>query len=803
MEVDPESAAGKSEYRGNTYYFCNKRCKERFEADPDKFLTQSVGATHESPLRKSPAAGQRVTLSVGGMSCASCVANVEKALTSLDGVAGASVNFANERATVEFDPGIISVEDFKKAISGAGYDFLGVHDEETRGSAGDHERETREREYGRLKREFIFAIIGAAIAMLGSFGEMIPGLDIIPRHIMRFILFAVTTPVLFIAGRRFFAGAWSAARHTTTDMNTLVAIGTFSAWAYSTVATFAPRLFAKAGFGNDVYFDTAATIVALILMGKLLEAGAKGRTSEAIRKLMGLKPKTARIVRGGQEIELPIDDVRVGDIVVARPGEKIPVDGVVKEGRSSVDEAMLTGESVPVEKNPGDPVIGATINRTGSFRFEATKVGKDTALAQIIRLVEEAQGSKAPIQRLADKVASWFVPAVIGAAVLTFVIWFIFGPEPAMTFALTNFVAVLIIACPCALGLATPTAIMVGTGKGAESGILIKGAEALETAHRINTIVFDKTGTLTQGKPKVTDIVPAAGISEDVLLGIAASVERGSEHPLGEAIVAMAKEKCAAFAEVSDFEAVAGQGVMASLGDKSLIMGNPKLMNDRGISIQPLAGRAEIFEKEGKTAMFAAADGKLIGVIAVADVMKKSAPDAVRALKSMGIEVVMITGDNERTAKAIAEQAGIDRVLANVLPGDKAGEVGKLQGEGKIVAMVGDGINDAPALAKADVGIAIGSGADVAIESSDITLIRDDLMSVVTAIRLSKRTIATIRQNLFWAFIYNVIGIPIAAGVLYPFFHILLNPMIAAAAMAFSSVSVVSNSLRLRRFGVR
>jgi len=810
MQVDTETAAGSSEYKGKQYYFCNPGCKRRFDADPERFLSKNEHEAMAGPreqclpeddLEKHTGDG-RVTLSVGGMSCASCVANIETALKSLDGVAGANVNFALERATVEFDPDRVGLSDFKRAISAAGYDFLGVRDEGTGGTA-DKERETREREYGRLRREFIFAIIGAALTMAGSFGEMLPGLNLIPRQVMRFILFAIATPVLFVAGRRFFAGAWSAARHGTTDMNTLVAVGTFAAWAYSTVATFFPGIFSGAGFRNDVYFDTAATIVALILMGRLLEARAKGRTSEAIRKLVGLKPKTARIIRDGQEIEAPIEDVLFGDFVVVRPGEKIPVDGVVREGRSSVDESMLSGESIPVEKNPGDQVIGATINKTGSFTFEATKVGKDTALAQIIRLVEEAQESKAPIQRMADKVASYFVPAVITVAIVTAVIWFIFGPAPAATFALLNFVAVLIIACPCALGLATPTAIMVGTGRGAEAGVLIKDAEALETAYRINAVVFDKTGTLTEGRPSVTDILPAEGFSEADLLGFAASVERGSEHPLGEAIVAKAKERGVTLSDASDFEALAGHGVVARLGEKSIVMGNRKLMNDRGVSIESLAARIEALEDEGKTVAFIAADGKLIGAIAAADTIKKSAPDAVRALKAMGIEVAMITGDNERTARAVARKTGIDRAMANVLPGDKAEEVGKLQREGKIVAMVGDGINDAPALAKADVGIAIGSGADVALEASDITLIRDDLMSVVTAIRLSKRTIAIIRQNLFWAFFYNVILIPIAAGALYPFFHILLNPMIAAAAMAISSVSVVSNSLRLRRFELR
>jgi len=589
-------------------------------------------------------------------------------------------------------------------------------------------------------------------------------------------------------------------KHRTSDMNTLIAVGTSAAFIYSTVVTFFPGVFKTFGLNLGVYYDTAAMIITLILLGKMLEAIAKGHTSEAIKRLMGLRAKTARIVREGVELDIPVEEVRQGDWVVVRPGEKIPVDGIVREGLSAVDESMLTGESIPVEKHSGDRVMGATINKTGSFKFEATKVGKETVLAQIIKLVEEAQGSKAPIQRLADRVATIFVPTVILIALATFVIWLIFGPSPAFTFALLNFVAVLIIACPCAMGLATPTAIMVGTGRGAENGILIKNGESLETVHRVTTIVFDKTGTLTQGKPEVTDVAANGGFREEQVLSWAASVEKGSEHPLGEAIVHAAKEKGMQLSRVEAFEAIPGQGVKARIDGQHLLLGNLRLMEDNGVQADGLWHRAEKLAGQGKTPMIVALDGRAAGVVAVADTLKPNTREAVEALHRMGLEVIMITGDNERTAKAVASQIGIDRVLAEVLPWDKSQQVKKLQEEGKVVAMVGDGINDAPALAQADVGIAIGTGTDVAMESSDITLITGDLRAVIAAIQLSKRTIRTIKQNLFWAFIYNILGIPIAAGILYPFWGILLNPMIASAAMAMSSVSVVSNSLRLKRF---
>jgi Cu+-exporting ATPase len=609
---------------------------------------------------------------------------------------------------------------------------------------------------------------------------------------------------------------WGALKHRTANMNTLIGVGTSAAYFYSVAAILNPGFFAAGGRGAHVYFDTAAIIIALILLGRFLEARAKGQTSEAIKKLMGLQAKTARVVRSGGEVDIPVEEVQVGDIVVVRPGEKVPVDGTIMEGYSSVDESMITGESIPVEKKAGDDVIGATINKTGSFRFKATKVGKETALAQIIKLVEEAQGSKAPIQRLADLVSAYFVPAVIGIAAITFVLWYFFGPAPALTFGLLNFVAVLIIACPCALGLATPTAIMVGTGKGAENGVLIRSAEALETAHKIKAIVLDKTGTLTHGQPVVTDVVAASGFSEAGLLSLTASAERGSEHPLGEAIVNAAKGKNLAVSDVSEFNAIPGHGIESRVNGHRLLLGNLKLMQERGVvALDGLESKALELSVEGKTPMFVSIDDKAAGVIAVADTLKPNSREVVSALHRLGLEVVMLTGDNKRTAEAIAKQVGIDRVLAEVLPEHKAREVRKLQDEGKVVAMVGDGINDAPALAQADIGIAIGTGTDVAMEAADITLMSGDLRGLVTAISLSKRTMRTIKHNLFWAFAYNVALIPVAAGILYFVFgqsgtpagldfflgdYGFLNPMLAALAMAASSITVVSNSLRLRGF---
>jgi len=758
--------------------------------EPATLVKAIVGAGYRPVVEK-------VTIPIQGISCASCVATIERALRAAPGVVTVQVNLATNTAAVEFAPATTGVQDLRQIIRGVGYEPLEVAE----GAAAiDSEKAAREREVRTLRTKLM---VGGTLTLPVFLGSMSHWFPWVPETLRNpWVLLVLTTPVQFWVGAQFYRGFWGALRHRTSDMNTLIAVGTSSAYLYSLAMTVLPDFFLARGIAPAVYYETGAVIITLILLGRMLEAIARGRTSEAIKRLMGLQAKTARVVRTGEEMDIPVEEVRIGDLVVVRPGEKIPVDGVVREGASAVDESMLTGESLPVEKRPGDEVIGATLNKTGTFRFETTKVGRDTVLAQIIRLVEEAQGSKAPIQRMADYVASIFVPTVIGIAVLTFGVWWAFGPPPAFLFALLNFVAVLIIACPCALGLATPTAIMVGAGKGAEHGILIRSGESLETAHRIRTVVFDKTGTLTKGQPEVTDIVTGEPRAEgrEELLRLAASLERGSEHPLGEAIVNQAKDEGIALAGVEAFEAVPGHGVRGTVGGRTVLLGNAKLMQDSGIAVDGLVARAEELAGEGKTPMYVAVDGKPAGLIAVADTLKPHSGEAIRALHRLGVEVMMVTGDNRRTAAAIAKQAGIDRVLAEVLPDQKVDEVRKLQAGGTVVAVVGDGINDAPALAQADVGIAIGTGTDVAMAASDITLIRDDLRGVVTAILLSKRTLRTIRQNLFWAFIYNILGIPVAAGVLYPFFGILLNPMVASVTMAMSSVSVVSNSLRLRRF---
>jgi Cu+-exporting ATPase len=737
---------------------------------------------------------------VGGMTCASCVARVEEALSSVPGVIAASVNLASEKATVEYLEGT-GLADMRGAVKDAGYE-LGPEVQALEDVTTAAQREIRV-----LRNRFIVSAILAASIMVLGFSPPFVG--------QPYLLWALATPVQFWAGLRFYRGAWGALKHKTSDMNTLIAVGTSVAYFYSMIAVIFPGLFATGVLELHLYFDTSAAIIALILLGRFLEARARGRTSEALKKLIGMQPKTALVIREGEQREISVEDVQVGDLILVRPGERIPVDGIVRQGYSSVDESMITGESIPVEKKVGDEVIGATINKTGSFQLEATKVGKDTTLARIVRMVEEAQGSKAPIQRLVDVIASYFVPAVIGIAIVTFVIWYFVGPAPALTFALLNFVAVLVIACPCALGLATPTAIIVGTGKGAEHGILIRNSEALERAHQINTILLDKTGTLTRGEPAVTDVIAAPFSSSEEVLRLAASAEHSSEHPLGEAVVKAALDRKLELSLSSDFNAIPGQGVEALVEGKRLSLGNLRLMEERGYSLDALGQKATDLLEQGKTVMFLGWDSQVAGIIALADTLKPGARKALQALHRMGIQTAMLTGDNRRTAEAIAREAGIDRVLAEVLPEHKAEEVKKLQEEGKVVAMVGDGINDAPALAQADIGIAIGTGTDVAMETGDITLISGDLMGVVTAISLSKRTMRTIRQNLFWAFAYNTALIPVAAGVLYVVFgktgvpsglHFILgeygflNPMLAAAAMAASSITVVSNSLRLRRF---
>jgi len=737
----------------------------------------------------------RVTLGVGGMSCASCVQTVERALRQTDGVLAASVNLATERATVEYIPGAVTVEALRRAVRQAGYTPLAVED-----AARDHEAARRARELAALRARLL---VGAALSLpllWGSLPHM--GLRVWAPAVLHdwVVQFLLATPVQFWAGWRFYRGMWAALRHRTADMNTLIAVGTSAAYLYSVAATFAPHWFVGGGLAPTVYYETAAIIVVFILLGRYLEALAKGRTHDAIRRLMGLRPRTARVIRGSEECEIPVDEVVAGDIVLVRPGERIAVDGVVLDGTSAVDESMISGESMPVDKTPGAEVIGGTINRTGAFRFRATRVGADTTLAQIIRLVEEAQGSKAPIQRLADRVAAYFVPAVIVVALATGAIWLAVGPQPALTYALSNFVAVLIIACPCALGLATPTAIMVGTGRGAEAGILIRGGEALEVAHRVSAVVLDKTGTLTRGAPQVTDVAAADAMDAGELVRLVASAEQRSEHPVGEAIVAHARRVGATLADVEQFQAVPGGGIEAVVEGRRVLVGTPSLLAAAGVALDGLAARADALAADGKTPVLAAVDRRAVGVIAVADTLKPGSREVVAALRRMGLRVIMLTGDNRRTAEAVAREAGVDEVFAEVRPEDKAARVEELRRRGEVVAMVGDGINDAPALARADLGIAIGAGTDVAIESADVVLIGDDLRGVLTAITLSRRTMRTIRQNLFWAFAYNVALIPVAAGILYPFTGVLLNPVLAALAMAASSVTVVTNSLRLRAY---
>jgi Cu+-exporting ATPase len=776
---------------------------------------------------------QRVDLSVGGMHCGACAARVEKALSRVPGVESANVNFATETATVQCDPSQVSVSGLCTAVEEAGYSATPPR--EMAGAATDEERAVREAEYAALRRKFrVSAALTVPIVVIS--------MAMLEFPFRNWLLLGLSLPVLFWAGGDIYRSAWAALKHRAADMNTLVALGTGAAFLYSLVATIWPHAFMATGrvpSGRaEVYYEAATVIITLVLLGRLLEERAKGQTGEAIRRLIGLQPRTARVIRDGREVDLPVEQVVVGDIVLVRPGEQVPVDGRVVDGASAVDESMLTGEPIPVEKTTGSPVFSGTLNKTGAFTFEATAVGADTALQRIVRMVREAQGSKAPIQRLADRIAGVFVPVVLMIAIATFVLWFDFGPAPRLSHALMTFVAVLIIACPCALGLATPTAILVGTGRGAENGILIKGGEALETAGRVTTVVLDKTGTITEGRPSVTDVVAGVGHGgvnfgleggdlaslrppppspspnigggeaegrgrqyspEDELLRLAASAERGSEHPLGEAMVRAAAERGLVLADATEFDSTPGQGIEATVEGRRVLLGNERWMEGHGVDVSALAVAADQLSGDGKTAMFVAVDGAAAGLIAVADRIKEGSIEAIRELHRLGLELVMLTGDRRRTAEAVARRVAIERVVAEVLPEGKVAEVGRLQAEGKVVAMVGDGVNDAPALAKADVGIAIGSGTDVAIEAGDVTLVREDLAGVAAAIRLSRATMRTIRQNLFFAFVYNVIGIPIAAGLLAAFGGPFLSPMIAGGAMALSSVSVVSNSLRLRR----
>lgn len=750
------------------------------------------GARIEAPVEGGL---KKTSIIVGGMTCAACLRRVENALKTAPGVEEASVNLATSRATILYSPRISEWSNLKRIIEEAGYEYLGVYHE----GEEDRTEAARSREIADLKLKVAAGAVLSTLIMIGSMPHSFPFLHAIPPRILNTALLLLTTPALFWVGGRFLTGALKAARQKTADMNTLVAIGALSAYVYSALAAIFPDFFSVGGAPPPVYFDGAAMIVTLVLLGRLLELKARGRTSEAIKKLMKLTPKTASVTRDGAEMDIPVDEVIHGDLIVVRPGERIPTDGIVTAGESSINESMLTGESMPVSRGPGDEVFAGTINQTGSFTFRATRVGAETALAQIIRMVEEAQGSKAPIQRFADKVASIFAPTVIAVALVTFCVWYFVVPGHELSRALLNFVSVLIISCPCAMGLATPTAVMVGTGLGAENGILIKGGESLERAHGLTAVVFDKTGTITAGAPEVTDIAVVNGFAENDLLRLAASVESLSEHPLAGAIVRKAEKQGIRIEEARDFEAVSGFGSRAVVNGSAVLLGSRKFLEAERVRGDGLEKFAQTLEREGKTCVFASVDGKPAGLIALADTIRPSARKAVSLLKERGLEVAMITGDRRDAAEAIAGQAGINRVLAEVLPGDKAGEIRRLQAEGKIVAMVGDGINDAPALAAADVGISLGAGADVAIEASDITLIRDDLLLVVSAIDLSSTTMRKIKQNLFWAFFYNTAGIPVAAGVLYPFFGILLNPMFAAAAMALSSVSVVTNALSLRR----
>jgi P-type Cu+ transporter len=771
--------------------------KMNIKFDENVVSLNDIQETVEKAGYKANIGTERKIFTIKGMTCASCVQTIEKGTRKLEGVITSNVNLATEKMNIEYDPSIVSVADIMKTVETVGYE---AH--EDIGDTINDNSETKHKEEKALWNRFwissIFAIPLLYIAMGHLVGAPLPDFinPVINPEMFALTQLLLVLPIIIVNSKIYRVG-FKTLFSGHPNMDALIAIGTSAALLYGIYATIMIFL-GDTSFANDLYYETAGVILTLITLGKYMETKTKGKTSEAIKKLMGLAPKTARVIRNGQEMEISIDEVAVDDIVIVRPGEKMPVDGVVVEGMTAVDESMLTGESIPVEKTVGDNIIGASINKNGTIQYKATKVGRDTTLSQIIKLVEDAQGSKAPIAKMADIISGYFVPIVIGLAILSGLAWYIGGQTGI--FALTIFISVLVIACPCALGLATPTAIMIGTGKGAENGILIKSGVALETTHKVQTIVFDKTGTITEGKPKVTDIIVTEGISKDKLLLLTASAEKGSEHPLGEAIVKEAEDKGLTLLNTNNFTAIPGRGIEVMVDGKKLLAGNKKLMNERNIDLGFLAETSNELASQGKTPMYIAINNQITGIIAVADTVKENSVKAIQKLHKMGIEVAMITGDNKRTAEAIAKQVGIDRVLSEVLPEDKANEVKKLQDEGKKVAMVGDGINDAPALAQADIGIAIGSGTDVAIESADIVLMRSDLMDVPLAVELSKSTIQNIKQNLFWAFAYNVAGIPFAMGILYLFGGPLLNPMIAAAAMTFSSVSVLLNALRLKRF---
>ena len=785
--------------------------------------------------------GERITIPVSGMTCAACSSRVQKTLSQQSGVREASVNLMLENAVIDFDPATVDPEALAEAIRAAGYGAELSGSKRTAFEEQEAQDRAQEEEFEALRLKVIVSLLFAGFGMVismpvmsapyaaleggsGIHGEhgvgggdpfmswvhgavdpwlsgVMPWLYRIDVQILSYLLLAMTAVSLGWAGRHFFTRAWAAFRHHAADMNTLVALGTGAAFLFSVLGTLFPDMFLRRGVAPAVYYEAALMIVALILLGNLMEARAKRQTSSAVRKLVSLQPKVARVERDGQDLEVPVAEVERGDVILVRPGERIPVDGEVIGGASAVDESMLTGESLPVEKAEGDRVIGATINRTGAFRYRATHVGTHSVLAQIVRLMRDAQGSRAPIQRLVDRVTGVFVPVSISISIATFAVWFVIGPEPSLIPAFAASVAVLIIACPCAMGLAVPTAVMVSTGKGAEAGILIKGGEALQRARDVTTVVLDKTGTVTEGRPAVTEVVmaPGAELEEDRMLALAASLEASSEHPLAEAIVRSAEDRGLERQEVVSFASQTGRGATGVVDGRALVIGNERIIRDHDLEVTPLRDAADDLASRGRTPMYVAVDDRVVAIIAVADPIKETSRAAIEELHRMGLEVVMLTGDNRRTAEAVAAEAGIDRVVAEVLPAGKVQEIERLQRAGEVVAMVGDGINDAPALAQADIGIAMGTGTDIAAEAGDVVLMRGDLVGVAGAIHLSRRTLRTMWQNLFWAFIYNTAAIPVAAGVLYPFVGILLSPILASAAMAFSSVSVVANSLRLRR----